>query len=233
MIVAAVCCCRKIKKGRSQDRNRPLTCVRSSRLGLTWANEGWPTCRPQVKRAPPTRSGGCRSVSLAGGTCRRPGGLAVPAGVGLGDGEAEFLELGDQLPEPAVVVEPGAVVGELVVGQDAGGGPAVFLAGPLVVVSGPLRRVGVAAAAGVAAAGHPVGEGAGQGEADGGEAGGDLGGDGRGAGLLGRGGRHGVIVAAGFWHLGHCIKYKCCMPDAGNAEVAAYIGRWRPSSDRK
>src|SRR6266566_9560024 len=27
MIVAAVCCCRKIKKGRSQDRNRPLTCV--------------------------------------------------------------------------------------------------------------------------------------------------------------------------------------------------------------
>jgi hypothetical protein len=32
-----------------------------------------------------------------------------------------------------VVVEPGAVVGELVVGQDAGGGLAVFLAGPLVV----------------------------------------------------------------------------------------------------
>jgi hypothetical protein len=27
MTVAAVCCCRKIKKGRSQDRNRPLTCV--------------------------------------------------------------------------------------------------------------------------------------------------------------------------------------------------------------
>ena len=27
MTVAAVCCCRKIKKGRSQDRNRPLTCL--------------------------------------------------------------------------------------------------------------------------------------------------------------------------------------------------------------
>ena len=27
MTVAAVCCCRKIEKGRSQDRNRPLTCV--------------------------------------------------------------------------------------------------------------------------------------------------------------------------------------------------------------
>jgi hypothetical protein len=26
-MVAAVCCCRKIKKGRSLDRNRPLTCV--------------------------------------------------------------------------------------------------------------------------------------------------------------------------------------------------------------
>src|SRR5436309_716499 len=31
----------------------------------------------------------------------------------------------------------------------------------------------------------------------------------------------------GFSHLGHCIKYKCCMSDA---DVAAYIGRWRPSS---
>jgi len=39
-----------------------------------------------------------------------------------------------------VVVEPGAVVGELVVGQDAGDGLAVFLAGPLVV--GPWSRGG-------------------------------------------------------------------------------------------
>jgi hypothetical protein len=46
--------------------------------------------------------------------------LAVPAGVGFGDGEAECLEFGDELAQAAVVVEPGLVVGELVVGQDAG-----------------------------------------------------------------------------------------------------------------
>jgi hypothetical protein len=40
-----------------------------------------------------------------------------PAGVGFGDGEAEFFEFGDELAQAAVVVEPGAVVGELVVGQ--------------------------------------------------------------------------------------------------------------------
>ena len=64
--------------------------------------------------------------------------LAVPAGVGFGDGEAEVFEFGDELAQAAVVVEPGLVVGELVVGQDAGGGLAVFLAGPLVV--GPYAR---------------------------------------------------------------------------------------------
>ena len=64
---------------------------------------------------------------------------AVPAGVVLGDGEAEGFELGDELAEPLVVVEPGAVVGELLVGQDAGGGLAVLLAGPLVVGAVQLR----------------------------------------------------------------------------------------------
>src|SRR6266566_5154933 len=73
--------------------------------------------------------------------------LAVPAGVGFGDGEAEGFELGDELAQAAVVVEPGAVVGELVVGEDAGGGLAVFLAGPLVVGAVAPGRVGVAAAA--------------------------------------------------------------------------------------
>ena len=121
----------------------------------------------------------------------------------------------------------GPVVGELLIGQDAGGGFPVYLAGPLVVGAVPLRRVGVAAAAGVSAAGHPVGQGAGQGEADFGEAGGDLGGDGRGAGLLGRGGRHAAIVAAEIPRLTHLVEYKCCM---GTAEDAAYIACWRPSS---
>ena len=161
---------------------------RSSRLGLTWGNGVWLGGCPQVKRALPTLSGGCRfrfSARLA--ALRRAAWLAVPAGVGLGDGEAEFLEFGDELAEAAVVVEPGAVVGELVVGQDAGGGLAVFLAGPLVVGAVQLRGVGVAAAAGVAAAGHPVGEGAGQREGGAGEAGGDLGGDGRRRGPAGPG----------------------------------------------
>src|SRR5207244_4433988 len=113
-------------------------------------------------------------VLRRGGRARvRAAWLAVPAGVGFGDGEAEGFEFGDQFAEPAVVVEPGAVVGELVVGQDAGGGLAVFLAGPLVVGAVPPGRVGVAAAARVAAAGHPVGEGAGEREGDAGEAGGE------------------------------------------------------------
>ena len=46
--------------------------------------------------------------------------LAVPAGVALGDLEAEFLEFGDELAQALVVVEPGLVVGELVFGLVAG-----------------------------------------------------------------------------------------------------------------
>ncbi|HEX8005640.1 MAG TPA: hypothetical protein VF482_04340 [Trebonia sp.] len=65
--------------------------------------------------------------------------LAVLAGVVLGDVEAEFFEFGDEFAEPFVVVEPGAVVGGLLIGQDAGGGLAVFLAGPLVVGAVRLR----------------------------------------------------------------------------------------------
>src|SRR5689334_9154885 len=159
--------------------------------------------------------------------CVRAAWLAVPAGVGLGDGEAEGFEFGDELAQAAVVVEPGAVVGELLIGQDAGGGLAVFLAGPLVVGAVQPGRVGVAAAVGPAAAGHPVGEGAGQREGGAGEAGGDLGGDGGGAGLLGRGGRHAAIVAACVPGLPHALQYKCCMT---SADVAAYVGRWQPSS---
>src|SRR5262249_58587710 len=51
--------------------------------------------------------------------------------------------------------------------------------------------------------------------------------DGLGAGLLGGGGRHAVIVAAEFPHFPHSVKYKCCM---ASADVAVSIGRWRPSS---
>jgi hypothetical protein len=67
------------------------------------------------------------------GRVRRVMWLAVPARVGFADGEAELLELGDELAQAAVVVEPGTIVGQLLIRQDAGGGLAVFLAGPLVV----------------------------------------------------------------------------------------------------
>jgi hypothetical protein len=88
-------------------------------LGLAWENAVWLGRRPQVKRVQSTLSGGRGSGS--GRLADEPAAwLAVPAGVVLGDGEAECLELGDELAQAAVVVEPGAVVGELVIGQDAG-----------------------------------------------------------------------------------------------------------------
>jgi hypothetical protein len=53
---------------------------------------------PQIKRVVPTRRG--------------PG-SALPAGIGVDDGEAEHFEFNDQLFEPAVVVEEDLVVVEL------------------------------------------------------------------------------------------------------------------------
>src|SRR5260370_20284602 len=94
--------------------------------------------------------------------------------------------MSDEGLEPAVVVDPLAVVVELVVGQDPGDGLAAGLAGPLVVGAVQDGRVGVAAAGGGAAADVPLGEGAGQGEPQPGELRGDAGG----LGLLGWGGRH-------------------------------------------
>ena len=40
-------------------------------------------------------------------------------------------------------------------------------------------------------------------------------------------GRHAVIVAAEILRAAHALQYKCCLT---NADVAAYIGRWEPSS---
>jgi hypothetical protein len=57
----------------------------------------------------------------------------VPAWVVVGDLLAEGFEFGDEVAEAALVVEPGLVVGELVVGQDPGDGFAGDFAGPLVV----------------------------------------------------------------------------------------------------
>jgi hypothetical protein len=48
------------------------------------------------------------------------GGLAFPAWVGVGDGEAEGFEFCQEGAQAALVVEPGLVVGELVVGEAGG-----------------------------------------------------------------------------------------------------------------
>ena len=79
-------------------------------------------------------------------------GGGVSAGVLVGDGEGEVFQLGDQLAQPAVVVDPLLVVVDLVVGDQAADGLAGPLAGPLPVRAVQLGRVGVAAAAGIAAA---------------------------------------------------------------------------------
>ena len=75
-----------------------------------------------------------------------PAGSALPSRVGVGYLLAEGFQLGDQGAQPPLVVKPGLVVGELVVGQDAGDGLAGDLAGPLVVGAVQPGRVGVAAA---------------------------------------------------------------------------------------
>jgi hypothetical protein len=48
-----------------------------------------------------------RFCGLAGSCLRQAVWLAVPAGVGFGDVEAEGFELGDELAQAAVAVEPG------------------------------------------------------------------------------------------------------------------------------
>jgi hypothetical protein len=72
--------------------------LRSSRLGLTWAYEGWAEGCPQVKRVLPTFCGGRGSgLGVARTVWYRVAWLAVPAGVVLGDVEAEGFEFGDEL----------------------------------------------------------------------------------------------------------------------------------------
>ena len=107
-------------------------------------------------------------------------GLAAAALVG--DGQGKVFQLGDQLAQAAVVADPLPVVVDLVVGDQAADGLAGPLAGPLPVRAVQLRRVGVAAAAGPAAAHAPLDEGARQRQAQAGQ----LGGDARGA-VLGAG----------------------------------------------
>jgi hypothetical protein len=85
---------------------------RSSRLGLTWGDAVWLGRCPQVKRALSTFSGGSVPV-LAGRLVGAAAWLPVPAGVGLGDGEAELLEFGDELVQAAGLDHSGRAEGLL------------------------------------------------------------------------------------------------------------------------
>jgi len=69
---------------------------RSSHLAVTCGNGCWCRACPQVKRPAATVLGG-GLPGVAGGAC---------GPVGVGDGQGQGLELGDQGAEPAVVGEP-------------------------------------------------------------------------------------------------------------------------------
>jgi hypothetical protein len=93
--------------------------------------------------------------------------------VGFDDLQGEVLQFAEQGAELLRVVEQGLVFGELAGGEPSGDGLAVDLAGPFGVGSVKPGRVGVAAAARLAAGVGADGEGAGQGEARLGELRGD------------------------------------------------------------
>src|SRR5260370_31407366 len=160
--------------------------VRSSRLGLSCADEGRRGACPRVKRAVPTVLWGGWVVIGGGGA-----GCALPARVGVERGGSEGFEPGEQLAQRAVVVDPGLVVLVLLGAEPAADGAGGDLAGPLPVRAVQPGRVGVAAAVAVAAAGAPLGERAGQDHARGGD-GRELGGDLAGLILVAGGGGHGL-----------------------------------------
>src|ERR1017187_3631536 len=135
--------------------------VRFSHLAVTCRNACREGACPQVKRGAATVLCGVLRVLACAGR-----GPALAWLAGVGDGQGEGFELGDQSAEPAVVAGPLPVVVELAVGDEPGDGLAGHLAGPLPVGAVQDGRVGVAAAAGPAAADVPLDEGAGQGEAE-------------------------------------------------------------------
>jgi hypothetical protein len=112
----------------------------------------------------------------------------------LEGGGAEGLEPGEQFAEPPVVVDPGRVVPVLFGAEPAADRFRGDFAGPLPVRAVQAGRVGVAAAAGPAAAGAPFGDRAGQHHARAGD-GRELGGDLLGFGLVAGGDTHSLRVA--------------------------------------
>lgn len=87
--------------------------------------------------------------------------------------EGEGFEIGDELAEPAGVVEPGLKTGPLLLGDLAGDRLAVDRAGPRQIRPVEHRRVALAATSWLATRRRARDEAAGEGEADLGQLGGD------------------------------------------------------------
>jgi hypothetical protein len=151
------------------------------------------------------------------------------AGVGLEGGDAYGFELGEQLFESPVVVDPALVVGGLVGAEPPAGGFGGDFAGPLPVGAVTLGRVGVAAAVGPPAAGVAFGDRAGQDHAGAGD-GGELGGDVAGFGALFGAEGHGPRLASGVRRSGHVLLYSYSMNSGEGVDAAAVgvaIGAYR------
>src|SRR6266566_508953 len=109
MIVAAVCCCHKIKKGRSQDRNRPLTCVELRGFEPLTPSMPW-RCATSCATAPRlAASGGCRngaSIQVPGHASHRPGRWRHDR---AGHGTAEIMASGGEaVAEYSGAADPGS-----------------------------------------------------------------------------------------------------------------------------
>src|SRR5262245_59129182 len=137
--LAALLAALGVRSAHQDPDNEDLTWDRASRLGLSCGNACCQWVWSQVKRGAATVL--CSGLLIfACGCCR----LALDPGAGVGDGQGEGFELGDQGAEAAVVVDPLAVAGDLLVGHEPGDGLAGDLAGPLPVGAVQHGRVGVA-----------------------------------------------------------------------------------------
>src|ERR1039458_4188460 len=132
--------------------------------------------------------------------------------------ETEGLELGDEGTQPSLVIDPRAVVVQLLVAHEPGDGLGRHLAGPLVIGTVQYRGFSVAAAVGLAAARQALGHRPGQDKADLGEGTGDA----ASLSLLGGGGWHRSTLAPGIHQLGHIRKYIYCMTEM---DLSAWVPR--------
>jgi hypothetical protein len=149
---------------------------------------------------------------------------ALPAGIGLDDGQAERLEVADEGSQPPFVIEPGSVVVELLVAEDAGQGLGFDLARPLVIGPVQRRRIAVAATVRMPAARQALGQGAGQHEPYAAERLSDA----LELGTLRSCRPHHLSFPAGIHHLVHFSQYIYCM--TSRDEVRRAISGFSPKS---